>query len=52
MPANLVVFDPNQAWVAEGFMSKSSNSPYMGREMRGKVRLTVHEGRVTHEEGR
>lgn len=48
-PANLVIFDPDQIWVAERFLSRSSNSPYKGREMTGRVRSTIHEGTVTHE---
>jgi dihydroorotase len=44
--ANLVVFDPTARWVADRFRSRSSNSPYKGREMRGQVRATVHRGEV------
>ena len=47
-PANLVVFDPDRRWVAERFISRSGNSPYLGREMRGIAALTIHEGRVVH----
>jgi dihydroorotase len=47
-PANLVVFDAGQTWVPERFLSKSSNSPYKGREMTGRVMLTIYEGMVTH----
>lgn len=47
-PANIVVFDPNQTWVPESFRSKSSNSPFLGREMKGRVITTIYEGRVTH----
>lgn len=49
--ANLVVFDPAQSWTAEAFRSKSSNSPYRGREMTGQVRATVHRGRVAYQVG-
>lgn len=47
-PANLVVFDPSAPWVADSFASKSSNSPYRGREMQGKVTTTVCRGNVVH----
>jgi dihydroorotase len=50
-PANLVVFDPYSTWVPTRFASKSSNSPYRGREMAGVVRATVYEGRVVHQTG-
>jgi dihydroorotase len=43
-PANLVMIDPERRWVVSGFESKSANSPFLGREMRGAVVLTVHEG--------
>ncbi|HSM44205.1 MAG TPA: dihydroorotase, partial [Acidimicrobiia bacterium] len=46
--ANVVVFDPSERWVPASFKSKSANSPYLGREMTGKVVATVHRGRVTH----
>jgi dihydroorotase len=48
-PANLVVFDPNLEWRVKGFESKSGNSPFLGREMTGKVLATINEGRVTYE---
>ena len=47
-PANLVVFDPSRTWIADAFQSKSSNSPYKGREMKGRVIATIYEGRLTH----
>lgn len=46
--ANLVVFDPSATWVPARFASKSSNSPYKGREMQGRVRATIHHGNVVH----
>ncbi|HUG07490.1 MAG TPA: dihydroorotase [Acidimicrobiia bacterium] len=46
--ANLVVFDPSATWVPNGFASKSSNSPFLGREMSGVVRATLLRGRITH----
>jgi dihydroorotase len=42
-PANLVVFDPAAAWtvVPAHLASKSRNTPYAGRALRGKVRHTL-----------
>jgi dihydroorotase len=42
-PANLCVFDPEHRWVVdpERMASRSRNSPYGGREVRGKVRHTL-----------
>jgi dihydroorotase len=47
-PANLVVFDPSGEQVADRTLSKSVNSPYLGRSWTGIVRLTVFGGAVTH----
>jgi dihydroorotase len=45
-PANIAVFDPNLAWnvSAAGLASKSRNTPYAGRSVRGKVRHTIFDG--------
>lgn len=48
--ANLVVFDPDANWVPEAFHSRSSNSPYRGREMTGRVRATLCRGKLAHGE--
>lgn len=46
-PADLVIFEPNQAWKvdADRLTSKSKNSPFDGRPVQGKVRRTVIDGR-------
>ena len=48
-PANLVVFDPNAKWRVEPetLASKSSNTPYVGMTLRGKVRHTIFNGDIT-----
>lgn len=45
-PANLTVFDRNVEWTVkpEQLASKSRNTPYVGRRLRGKVRHTVFNG--------
>jgi dihydroorotase len=45
-PANLTVFDPAATWtvVPSALASKSRNTPYAGRELRGKVRHTIFDG--------
>ena len=42
-PANITVFDPDLAWTVSParLASKSRNTPYAGRTVRGKVRHTV-----------
>jgi dihydroorotase len=44
--ANLVVFDPDARWRVRpaGLASRSRNTPYVGMELRGKVRHTVFRG--------
>jgi dihydroorotase len=48
-PANLVVFDPAAEWtvVPAKLASKSRNTPYAGRTLRGKVRHTILNGTPT-----
>jgi dihydroorotase len=52
-PANLCVFDPSAEWtvVPANLASKSRNTPYAGRTLRGKVRHTVFAGDVVVESG-
>ena len=45
-PADLVIFDPEEKWRVGSFYSKSSNSPFTGRELFGRVRFTVCGGRI------
>lgn len=45
-PANLVVFDPAGTWTPLRFRSKSQNSPYQGRTMKGRVLATVRQGKT------
>lgn len=52
-PANLVIFDPNASWIVDPalFNSKSRNTPFAGRTVRGKVRHTFFRGRPTVRNG-
>jgi len=52
--ANLVAFDPTAAWVVvpEQLASKSRNTPFAGRTLKGKVVHTMLRGRFTVREGR
>lgn len=47
-PADIVVFDPTEARRVEPaeFQSKSRNTPFAGRELRGVVERTIVEGRT------
>jgi dihydroorotase len=48
-PANICVFDPELSWSVDlqRLASKSINSPYVGRTLRGKVRHTIFKGAPT-----
>lgn len=50
-PANLAVIDPEAAVTVrpEEFASKSTNTPFSGREFHGRVEATVLRGRVTYQ---
>jgi dihydroorotase len=52
--ANITVFDPNQVWTVSPaqLASKSRNTPYVGHELRGKVRHTLLAGSPTVIDGR
>jgi dihydroorotase len=51
--ADFTIFDPAAAWTVDpaAFASKSRNCPFRGWKLRGRTRLTVCGGRLTHEEG-
>jgi dihydroorotase len=48
--ASLVLFDPEAEWeaAADGWESRSQNSCYTGRKLRGRVLMTVVAGRVAY----
>ncbi|HEY1792361.1 MAG TPA: dihydroorotase [Opitutaceae bacterium] len=49
--ADICLFDPDEEWTydARAGQSKSSNSPWSGRRLRGRVRATLVDGRLVHE---
>jgi dihydroorotase len=53
-PADLVVFDRSDRWrvTAENLLSKGKNSPLLGRELPGRVILTIAAGRLAYEDPR
>jgi len=52
-PANLMVFDPAAEWTVEPpFASKSRNSAFLGRRLRGRVVHTVYRGSLVIADGK
>lgn len=47
-PADVCIFDPNQEYIVESFKSKSSNSPFIGRSLYGKVKYTIVGGDIVY----
>jgi dihydroorotase len=47
-PADLTLFDPDEEWTVQSgdFHSKSTNSPYIGRSLLGKVKHTIVDGSI------
>ena len=50
-PGDVVVFDPAAEWVVrpERFSSKSRNTPFAGRRLRGRAEVTVVGGEVVYQ---
>jgi dihydroorotase len=51
-PANLVVFDRSDRWAvtADSLASRGKNSPLLGRDLSGRVLLTLAGGRLAYED--
>jgi dihydroorotase len=49
-PADLLVFDPTLSWQIDPkkFLSKSKNSPFDDRTVRGRALITAVDGRIVH----
>lgn len=49
-PADLCLFDPDEPWLVqpEALRSQGRHSPFLGRELQGRVRTTVVGGRVVY----
>ncbi|NQT00060.1 MAG: dihydroorotase [Candidatus Omnitrophica bacterium] len=49
-PADLVIFDPSKEWLVkrQEIVSKSKNSPFIGRTLKGLVEYTIHKGQIVY----
>ncbi len=50
--ADITIFDPNEEYVytKEMIVSKSKNSPFIGKKLKGKVKYTIVSGNVVYED--
>lgn len=48
-PADFVIFDDAEEWTVEDFHSRSSNSPFSGKKLFGRVRYTICQGKIVYE---
>jgi dihydroorotase len=53
-PADVCLFDPDEEWLydAKAGFSKSSNSPWHGQTLKGRVRTTLVDGKLVFDAGR
>jgi len=51
--ADITIIDPSKVFVANSFISKSSNSPYLGKKLKGVAAYTIVGGKIvwSHKEG-
>lgn len=52
--ADLVIFDPDEAWTVDPllFASKARNTPFAGRQVQGRVKYTIVRGEVIYQDER
>jgi dihydroorotase len=48
LDGDLTIIDPDEEWVVseEDFVSKSNNSPFVGRKLKGRVEATICAGKI------
>ncbi|MCM8792604.1 MAG: dihydroorotase [Candidatus Omnitrophica bacterium] len=46
--ANIIILDPQKEWIVkkEDFLSRSKNSAFLGKKLKGKVECTIYKGRI------
>lgn len=51
--ADITIFDPNETYTytKDMIVSKSQNSPFIGKELKGRVQYTIVNGKVVYQKG-
>ena len=47
-PADFVIFNPDEEWTVDNFASKSTNTPFKGYKLLGKIHYTICNGKVVY----
>ena len=48
--ADFVLFNPDKTWIPTEYASKSSNSPFTGKELYGKIKYTICRGKIVYQD--
>lgn len=48
-PADMIIFSLDETWTVGNFQSKSSNSPFTGQTLPGKIHYTICGGNIAYE---
>lgn len=53
-PADVVVLDMDEVWTVEkeAFYTRGSHSPFVGKSLTGRVKMTIVDGRITMRDGK
>lgn len=46
--ADICIFNPDEKYIVDKFYSKSSNSPFIGQKLFGKVKYTICSGKIVY----
>lgn len=46
--ADVIIFDPEEAFTYEKSFSKSQNSPFLGQALYGRIHMTITDGRIAY----
>ncbi len=49
-PADFVVFNPDEEWTVNEFASKSTNTPFKGAKLFGKIHYTICGGEIVYQD--